>query len=314
MAMNKPDRDFLVFTRRLLAELRAISASLFATHKDTEATPEQQHTHKQTQQTPPILRAELQIPEAIERDRKIQNRKKVRREWVVIGVNVLTLFAVIAYAWINYHMLYEMEKATKAAQQSANTAISQLEITDRPWVKVVPKKWSSITFGDKGDMRFSAILTLSNIGKSVATDVTVNHGAFVPAPNAVFDEPQKRQATLCKEPPQGALRVTLFPTDTTDLGIADSISKRDMEANTVPPPPGLTRPKPPGKRVSPFLYGCIDYKSGNGIKHHQTGFVYNIVRTYPQHPEVPYLIIIGQELPAANVQLQKWPLGGDYAN
>jgi hypothetical protein len=85
--------------------------------------------------------------------------------------------------------------------------------------------------------------------------------------------------------------------------------------NVIPPPPDMSISlTPPGKRIAPVFFGCVDYRIASLSRNHQTGFIYDIVRKDPNTPDVPHLIIIGQDLPAANVSLERWVFGGDYAN
>jgi hypothetical protein len=206
------------------------------------------------------------------------------------------------------------DRSARAAQRSASTAVAQLETTDRPWIKAVPLVWSPVTF-DNGGLSFSVTFALSNIGRSVATDVTIFSGAFVPAWEgaAHFKQPLERQTALCNKVQPGGLMFALFPGETKQLNVGVAISREEMEKNAVPPPPGMPDSSP-GKRIDPMLFGCVDYRFASVPKHHQTGFIYDVVRTDPKTPNVPYLIIVGQDLPAANVNLERWVFGGDYAN
>ena len=194
---------------------------------------------------------------------------------------------------------------------------NQLAITDRPWVKGEPQAWSPVTFPNNGDLSINVTFALDNVGHSVATDVTIYAGAFVPNwdGNQHFKQPLERQRELCGKVQPSPLTLTLFPGDTKQFNVGLGISKKEIESNIVPPPPGMNNPpNPPGKRTDPVLFGCVDYQFSNLPGHHQTGFIYNIVRTDPKTPNVPYLIIVGDTLPSANVSLQPWGFGGDYAN
>jgi hypothetical protein len=208
------------------------------------------------------------------------------------------------------------DRSAKAAQQSANAATAQLETTDRPWIKAVPQAWSPITFRENGALSFNVTFALTNVGRSVATDVTIYPGAFVPTWGAAhFTQPLERQTELCRKVQPYGVRIALFPNETKQLNVGVTISREEIEANVVPPPPGMTNPPiPPGRRVDPIFFGCVDYRFASLPRHHQTGFIYDIVRIDPQTPNVPYLIIVGQDLPAADVTLERWAFGGDYAN
>jgi hypothetical protein len=200
-------------------------------------------------------------------------------------------------------------------EKQLTTMQAQLETTDRPWIKAVPQAWSPITFRDNGDLSFNVTFGLTNVGHSVATDVTIYSGGFIPASGAAhFTQPPERQTQLCKKVQPDGIRLALFPDETKQLSVGIAISREEMEKNVVPPPPGVSNPSPPGERIGLILFGCVDYRFASVPKHHQTGFIYDIVRKEPKTPAIPYLIIIGQELPADHVNLETWPFGGDYAN
>lgn len=111
----------------LLAELGRLIAALLRIQEHVESISKQREAYDQREQVPPVLRAELQIPESIERNRERDNTQKSRREWTAIGVNVLTLFAAAAYALINYHMLCEMRTANKTASDSFAQTLGQMQ-------------------------------------------------------------------------------------------------------------------------------------------------------------------------------------------
>jgi hypothetical protein len=137
--------QFVLIAKRILREMSVLSETVrtgfLGVQKQVEAVAKEQQTQNQREESPPVLRAELQIPEAIERERKRENHQKICCEWVAIGINVLTLFAVVAYALINYHMLCQMKIATEkagisatAAKSAADTAHNTLVLSQRAWI------------------------------------------------------------------------------------------------------------------------------------------------------------------------------------
>jgi hypothetical protein len=190
----------------------------------------------------------------------------------------------------------------------------QFEVTDRPWIQAEPKVESPITFHDNGDLSMSVTFILNNVGHSIATDVTVYGGALVPKPEGVehFRQPLERQAELCGKVDPYAMTITLFPNESKQFNVAFRVSHQEIEANLAPPPPGMPDLLP-AKRTHLVLVGCVDYQFSSLPKHHQTGFIYNVVGTNSKNPNVPYLIGVGETLPAANIALERWGSGGDYA-
>lgn len=234
-----------------------------------------------------------------------------RKFWLEIAA----VIAAFIGAYILLFTLEEAKRSTAAAQQSANAATAQLEATDRPWIKATPKAWSAVKFTPEGNMSFSVTFDLTNVGHSVATHVTIRPGGFIPAKDMYFTEPIERQKTLCNKSEADGLSLTLFPNDTKQLNVGINISREEMEKNVVAPPPGAQNPPvPSGKRINPVLFGCVDYRFASLPKHHQTGFIYTIARTEPSSPNIPFLIIIGQDLPSDRVRLEDWMFGGDEAN
>jgi hypothetical protein len=187
------------------------------------------------------------------------------------------------------------------------------EVTDRPWIQAEPKVESPIMFHDNGDLSMSVTFVLNNIGHSVATDVTVYAGALVPKSEGVehFRQPLERQAELCGKVDPYAMTITLFPNETKEFNVGFRVSHEEIEANLAPPSamPDL----PTAKRTNPILFGCVDYQFSSLPKHHQTGFIYSVVGTNPKNPNVPYFIVVGETLPAANIAFERWGLGGDYS-
>jgi predicted GNAT superfamily acetyltransferase len=102
--MGNSIREFLILTKKLLVEVRTLNFNFLRLQEKVESVAKEQRTQNQRQQTPPILRAELQIPEAIDNKREPDKRKKVRREWYAIILSALTLAAVTGYAIITYQM------------------------------------------------------------------------------------------------------------------------------------------------------------------------------------------------------------------
>ncbi len=227
-----------------------------------------------------------------------------KSKWTDVGMILLTTgIAAAAFwsAWVFNNQLAVMRE--------------QLEVTDRPWIRAEPQVSSPITFQENGNLAMDVTFVLDNVGRSVATDVTVYAGAFVPKweGSEHFSRPLERQVQLCGKVQPHALTITLFPDEIKQFNVGLRISRKEIEANIVPPPPGIPNP-PPGKRTDPILFGCVDYRFSNLPEHHQTGFVYNIVRTDPKTPNVPYLIVVGDTLPAANTAFENWGFGGDYAD
>jgi len=228
------------------------------------------------------------------------HKKSKSTDWAIAALTLMIAGAAFWSAFIFNSQLRAMRK--------------QFEATDRPWIKAEPKVESAITFHDNGDLSMSVTFILNNVGHSIATDVTVYGGALIPKPEGGehFRQPLERQAQLCGKVQPYATTITLFPNETKEFNVGFRVSHEEIEANLVPPPPGMPDVAP-AKRTNPIIFGCVDYKFSSLRQHHQTGFIYNVVGTNPKNPNVPYLIVVGETLPAANIALERWGAGGDYA-
>jgi len=228
------------------------------------------------------------------------HKKSKSTDWAIAALALMIAGAAFWSAFIFNSQLRAMRK--------------QFEATDRPWIKAEPKVESAITFHDNGDLSMSVTFILNNVGHSIATDVTVYGGALIPKPEGGehFRQPLERQAQLCGKVQPYATTITLFPNETKEFNVGFRVSHEEIEANLVPPPPGMPDVAP-AKRTNPIIFGCVDYKFSSLRQHHQTGFIYNVVGTNPKNPNVPYLIVVGETLPAANIALERWGAGGDYA-
>jgi len=227
-------------------------------------------------------------------------QKSKSTDWAIAALALIIAGAAFWSAFIFNSQLRAMRK--------------QFEAADRPWILAKPKVESPITFHDNGDLSMSVTFILNNVGHSVATDVTVYGDALVPKPEGVehFRQPLERQADLCGKVQPYAMTITLFPNEIKQFEVGFRVSHEEIEANLVPPSPGMPD-LPPAKRTNPIIFGCVDYKFSSLPQHHQTGFIYNVIGTNPKNPNVPYLIVVGETLPAANIALERWGAGGDYA-
>jgi hypothetical protein len=199
--------------------------------KQIEAVAKEQQTKDERQQTTPVLRAELQIPQSIKSDWERENTKKVRREWSAIGVSAATLFAVIAYALINYHMLCQMKRATGVSKDAANTAREALVDVQRAFV--FPGNVRPQTFGDaiNGITSLSLRFSWENSGTTPAKDAT-NHISYQLMANELPDDfsfpdrwPQKGKHinTTTMIAPRGGIDALVGPISINDFKAMKSL-------------------------------------------------------------------------------------------
>lgn len=128
----------------ILNELRRLITAVLGIQEQIGTIRNQQEAaNQQHQQEPPVLRAELQIPERIEKERKAQNdRQHCLQVWLTIGT-WLAFIAASVYAGIAAFQLRQMKRAAHAteigayaAKSAATTAHDALVASQRPWVGI----------------------------------------------------------------------------------------------------------------------------------------------------------------------------------
>ena len=83
----------------LLAQVRSIAHSL---QNVSDAIHEKNAVEHERQQSPPILRAELEIPAAIRHEKNAQDNRDNRRENWRLFVEIISVFIVLGYTSLAY--------------------------------------------------------------------------------------------------------------------------------------------------------------------------------------------------------------------
>ena len=124
---------------------------------------------------PPMLNAELQIPEAVIEKYDSAQQKADRLEKVRLGVEVLTLVAIVAYACISYQQWIATQQSADAATSAAKTARDALHISERAYLTLA---------GPTTDMgKKASKLVLTNSGRMAARNVElITHEATFASP------------------------------------------------------------------------------------------------------------------------------------
>lgn len=142
--MDYVTRQFIVLTKKLRKEIRNGLEILHGDiQKHIEAVNEARNAYKQSQDSPQVLRAELQVPHSIEVETHPKD-KKGGREWYKLVIDTFTLLGVLVYATVAIRQWREMisarhqtEQAIQAANRSATAAENTIQYTkdsDRPWI------------------------------------------------------------------------------------------------------------------------------------------------------------------------------------
>jgi hypothetical protein len=262
-----------------------------------------------------------------------KERSKNRREWGQFIISVGTLLVVAIYTCVSWRQWRTMDRTFSEMQKQTVAIQSQLEVTDRPWLKVSFTAEGQGFHFDGGGAGLSLRAHIQNIGHSVATGVIIPNEMFLPsdASGSIFKEPIEHQSAICggtnnkavgsaedQKQQNEMLAMVIFPGDINEshtIGMAISKSEIDARKNQVPEGPGFTK-VPGGKRIIPYIVGCVDYEFGTSTHHHQTRFIYEVERRIQVAPNVyPFVMIdVTEQVPASNVALTEYGFGGFVAN
>jgi hypothetical protein len=207
------------------------------------------------------------------------------------SLEIIAVLAACAIAYFTFRTLGEVAKQADSAQAQVGLLQKQLEAADRPWVSIKIAPTYPITVsGESQQFRFS--IELKNVGHSVATNVTVKYRVVAPKwGDTVFKEPVNQQKAICGIPPNSSIRDpdseprTLFPGEVGPGGLSTALSREEMRIGAIP----FKDTARIGRIFfAPVLVRCVDYTFASAIRHHQTGFIYDILGFDPaRDPTIP---------------------------
>jgi hypothetical protein len=156
------------FLKRLLESVDAIKSGIDRLHRDSE---------KKTNDTPTKVRAEIHFDEdtiktaGIEQNRSYLNQRSIRNAaWATFIATLLAFITAAIYAGIAAHQASLMRKATTAAQKSADAAVKQLEVSERPWIQLDLALSEPLKF-DQDGLHSLLKIVMKNTGNSAAASV-----------------------------------------------------------------------------------------------------------------------------------------------
>jgi len=260
------------------------------------------------------------------KERETREDEKNRRDKKRFVAEVTVAFLLFVYTTFAGWQGCEMRKAATAAKKQTETAVRQLEMIDRPWLKLqgIAINDPGFTFSPDGAAHLSVRPILKNIGHSVATNVTFNAKMVIPAPSNFPVIAEQEQKNLCEPINNAPVAVhrgyavasgetVIFPDDVEQSWSYGLDLKKDEVEK------GQEIVQISGKQkgiLAPLLVGCIDYLYPSSSIHHQTGFAYDIRRLNRQTgtPQFPSLgIIVGSNVASSDVMLLKSFFSGFYA-
>jgi hypothetical protein len=205
---------------------------------------------------------------------------KPDRDWLdyvkfvveVIGLGFLIVYTV--YAGLQWR---ESKKAAKAAESAATTASNELELSDRPWLRVEADAKNGLMFVNGRQASFMLTLSIKNVGKSIAKGIQVDAKIVPTDPGMpLVTDAAQRQGQLCDHP-------MLTPIGAFDLFPSDNPTERQIDVSALPSEIAAQSVKatfPNGSShdiVGFYVFGCVTYRSSFGNSYHQTRFSYHLI-------------------------------------
>jgi hypothetical protein len=230
----------------------------------------------------------------------------------------ITLLVLAAYTVAAFYQACKMRKAADAAKASADAAESaaniaqqQLEMSERPWLVTEYTPSAPLKFTADGGATFGVEGKVANIGHSVALDVHDNPLITIQEVGVEMMHPTVKQKEVCdqirdtrEKLPNFADGDTLFPGQFSLENMPLNFSRDDIEKARIPKTDTIW---------GLVIIGCVDYKFSFSPKHHQTAYVYEIVRPAPGR--VGSLSIkIGENLQPNQLIIRRSIFGGFYAD
>ena len=225
-------------------------------------------------------------------------------------LQLLGFFVLLVYTIFTGLMFIVNKKAADAAKSAADTAASQLELSERPWIKVDAEVAGPYIYDQNGGhAQFS--VTVKNIGKSPAIKVWLDPELYLSS--LYRADPAIERDRFCKQNTVGgaSLGYTLFPDDTPhqekwELPISNE-QIRAIQAD-------FHKITPHIHTIWQFrvdLIACVAYSpTFNPSKRYITGVVYEV---RDKSSGLPVALQVNKNLSASDVKLVPPELGGTLA-
>jgi hypothetical protein len=266
-----------MYMRRLLDAVKDIRQAL---RKQTEVLRAENLTQDNRDNIPAEIRAEVRFDEQtgrearVERDRsfRVQNSTK-RATWAAVA-------GAFIYASIAAWQGCEMRKATKAATSAATSAAQQLDLAERPWVKMDINLDGPLVI-DKNGMTVGLRVLMQNTGHSPAVAILMQPRMMVKMgwPEAEMNSEREK---LCGELKRQAIAneaslETFFPgNDPIPKLWKISVPKADLD-----------KARSGGDSVVlPLIFSCVVYRPTFNNTFHETAYTSSVMTFDPMHPNL----------------------------
>lgn len=270
--------------RRLLEAIKNVIKAIQEHTKSIHAAEEREREKKPSGE---MINRVISFDDKAVRDAETEHNRQYGVQNSIRWATWMAVLAAIVYAGVAACQLREMRKTTKAAiksavaaQQSADTAANEFEVSQRPWVKIRHRILKPLTFGVKawqGPVAQAEIEdTIENVGQTVAVDVSSWEDIIPIGPDISISAAELRQRQWCdanRHPSQNQFLggSVLFPKDPLVQNSTVGPSMETVMEAAANSPQGLT-----GK-VGFVLVGCVCYRAAFELKTsatHQTRFLY----------------------------------------
>lgn len=160
------------------------------------------------------------------------------------------------------------------------------------------------------------VASMKNHGHAVATNLSVVVFAYPQRfSNDLVKEPMLRQSERCRvvrEQPiiSSQSSIALFPDETASLQFAAAMDRPSIDAAAI-----TSGPQGPVRLVDFMLAGCVDYTFPNSGTHHQTGFIYQVIRsTAGRERSIDLEGLYAGTIPPREFRLNRFFFGGVHVD
>ncbi len=319
--MDYVTRQFINLTKKVRKESRKFLIELRdSIEKHTQAAEKAANAQQKHAEANEFILAKISEQATPARKDKTREPSHSPIEWIKLAVSIGTLFVVAAYTALTAYQLIQLKVSADAAKSAADTAAKQLEMSERPWIKVKLVSHGPFTFSSSGYANLGLQFALKNVGHSVAAGVTIETRMFPVLGNEVFTKSIEHQKEVCaiarerKIDPQGLAggALSLFPEDESPspYTVDVAIDKPSIDSTIF----RKDRFFPGSQEIYPIVVGCADYQFTFESGHHQTGFIYEVRQLNPADRFHPMLIIVGRNVDAPKLLVDRYFFGGFWAN
>jgi hypothetical protein len=160
---------------RLLRELGCLTKAL---QEHSESIRKQTSTNEEHDKTPPVLRAELEIPQSIRDEYHSKTSKRNRHENWKLGVEIVTALAVIAYTTVAAFQWCTSNRTLKEIVDQTNIANKQLQ-AQRAYFIVSSYDTAPLKDHAGNLVGFRFTVQYQNVGNTPANNAEMRYGLVV---------------------------------------------------------------------------------------------------------------------------------------